>query len=87
MKTEEIIRSAVKSNKAVIGYKETVKCLKNNSPKMIIIAKNIPEEFKKEIEHNVKIYKVNIEIFEDSSKELGILCGKPFPVTALAIKD
>jgi large subunit ribosomal protein L30e len=80
------IQNALKENKAIIGYKESLRFLKVNSPKLIVIAQNIPENYKKEIEHNAKVSKIKIEVFDGSSKKLGVICGKPFSVSALAIK-
>ena len=50
------------------------------------MAKNIPEDMRKEIEHHAKIFGIKVSIFEGSSKELGVICGKPFPVSTLVIK-
>jgi large subunit ribosomal protein L30e len=80
------IQNALKENKAIIGYKESLRFLKVNSPKLIVIAQNIPENYKKEIEHNAKVSKIKIEVFDGSSKKLGVICGKPFSVSTLAIK-
>lgn len=80
------IQNALKENKVIIGYKESLRFLKVNSPKLIVIAQNIPENYKKEIEHNAKVSKIKIEVFDGSSKKLGVICGKPFSVSALAIK-
>jgi large subunit ribosomal protein L30e len=82
----KIIQSAIKSNKIIIGYRESIKFIKTNSPKMIIIAKDAPEKIRKEIEDNAKIFEIEVKIFEGSCKDLGTICGKPFPVTTLAIK-
>jgi large subunit ribosomal protein L30e len=86
MTLTETIQTALKSGKAVVGYKKSIKFIKSNAPKVIVIAENSPEAVRKEIEHNAKIAGVKVEIFEGSSKELGIVCGKPFPVTTLVIK-
>jgi len=85
MKIEEEITSALKAKKIVLGLNGTMSKLKSSSPKTVIIAKNIPEKERKDIEYNSKIFKVKLEIFEGTSKELGVICGKPFPVSALAI--
>jgi large subunit ribosomal protein L30e len=87
MTLTENIRTWVKENKAILGYRRSIRYLKMHKPKMIIIAKNIPESLRKEIEHNAKISKVTIEVFDGSSKELGIICGKPFPISTIAVKD
>lgn len=77
---------ALKENKVVIGYRESLDFIKSNKPKLIVIAKNIPESRKKEIEHNAKIFGLELVEFEGSSKELGVICGKPFPISTLVIK-
>ncbi|HKZ45350.1 MAG TPA: 50S ribosomal protein L30e [archaeon] len=85
MLTDEI-QSAIKSDKAIFGYRETIKFIKVDSPKFIVIAKNAPESMKKEIEHNAKIAGMDVEVFDGTSKELGVVCGKPFPIATLTIK-
>jgi len=85
MKIEDEITSALKARKIILGLNETMSALKSRSPKSVIVAKNIPESKRKDIEYNSKIFKVKLEIFEGTSKQLGVICGKPFPVSALAI--
>jgi len=82
----ETIQAALKSGKVVIGYMESIKFIKVNTPRLIVIAKNAPEKSRKEIEYNAKIGNSKVEIFDGNSKELGVICGKPFPVTTLVIK-
>ena len=86
MELTEDIQAAIKSGRALIGYRETMKLLKSGDAKSIVVSNNIPENVKKEIEHNAKLSGTKLEIFEGSSKDLGVVCGKPFSVTALAIK-
>lgn len=80
------IQAALKENKVIIGYKESIDFIKSNKPRLIVVAKNIPENMRKEIEHNAKIFGLELVVFEGSSKELGIICGKPFPISTLVIK-
>lgn len=82
----EEIQASIKSNKTIFGYRESIKFIKLDTPKLIIISKNMPDNMKKEIEHNAKISKVKVEVFDGTSKELGVVCGKPFPITTLTIK-
>ncbi len=86
MSLTETIQEAIKSKKIIIGYREGVKFIKLNSPKLIVIAENISEQMKKEIEYNAKVSNTKIEIFDGTSKELGIVCGKEFPISTLVIK-
>ena len=80
------ISQAVKANNTIIGYRESIKFLKTSPAQKIIVAKNMPENLRKEIEHNSKLAGTKIEIFEGSSVELGVVCGKPFPIGVLVIK-
>lgn len=85
MNLTEEIQKAVKEKKAIIGYRESVKFIKLNKPELIVIAENSPDEMKREIEYLAKVAGIKIEKVENS-KNLGIICGKPFPVTTLVIK-
>ena len=86
MNVQEMIQEALKSKNIVIGYKDSIKFIKVNAPKLIVISNNLPESLRKEIEHNAKVGNMKLEVFSGSSKDLGIFCGKPFPVSTLVIK-
>ncbi len=86
MSLEKELKDALKEGKAILGFRKSLKYLKTNKPKLVIIAENIPERYKIQILHNAKISKVKVKIFKGSSKELGVLCGKPFPVSTVVIK-
>jgi large subunit ribosomal protein L30e len=82
----QIIQAALKEGGAIIGYKMSVKFLKTGSPRMVVLANNTPESMRREMEHNAKVSNVPVENFNGTSKDLGLVCGKPFPITAITIK-
>ncbi len=86
MDLKEEIQNAVDSGNVILGYRRSIKYLKTQKPKSIVMAENSPDSFRKEFEHNVKISGSNLETFNGSSVELGVFCGKPFPVSVLTIK-
>lgn len=86
MSTEERIQEAIKSKKVVIGYRNSIKFIKVNTPKLIVISNNLPESLRKEMEQNAKVGKMMLDVFKGTSRELGTFCGKPFPVSALVIE-
>jgi len=86
MNLTEDIQSALKEGKVTIGYKKSLEFIKNDSPKFVVMAENIPARHRREIEHNAKLSGTKTEIFEGSSKELGVICGRPFPIMVLVIK-
>ena len=86
MNVEEEILNAIKSGNLILGYRESIKFIKLNKAKFVVVAKNAKEKVVKEIEHNARIAGIKFEILNKSSKELGILCGKPYPVSVLVVK-
>jgi len=86
MRIEDTIQDALKVNKAILGYRQSIKFIKLDEPKMIVVAKNIPENMRKEVEHNAKVSNSKLQVFEGSSKDLGVICGKPYPVSIIVIK-
>jgi large subunit ribosomal protein L30e len=85
--TIDTIQAAIKNKKAIIGYRQSVRFIKLNTPKMIVISKNIPEKYRKGLDYSAKIAKIKLEIFDGSSKELGIICGFPHTVSTVVIKS
>lgn len=80
------IQEKVKKNEVVLGYNQVIKLLKTGKLKMIVLANNIQNERKETILHNAKLSKVDVKNFDNDSVNLGLVCGKPFSVSVLAIK-
>lgn len=80
------LKEAIADNTVVIGSKEAKKHLKLKDVKLIIIATNCPDDVRKDIEKYSDISETKIEEFDGTAKELGIMCGKPFPIAVLSIK-
>ena len=87
MELTKLIKEGIKKKKVIIGYNRVVKSMKMNRPKLIVLAKNTPEDKAKIIKHNAKIAKVDIKQYQKDNINLGLVCGKPFPVSILAIKE
>ncbi|MBU5687990.1 MAG: 50S ribosomal protein L30e [Candidatus Aenigmarchaeota archaeon] len=86
MSLVNLIQEKVKANEVVLGYNRVIKMLKSGKPKMIIIANNLPKDKKETILHNAKLAKVEVKEFDNDNVNLGLVCGKPFSVSVLAIK-
>jgi large subunit ribosomal protein L30e len=86
MSIEKTIKEKLKQKKVVIGYKSVIKSLKTSRPELVVYANNFPDEEKKMVEHNAKISNVEIKEYPNDSVNLGLVCGKPFAVSVLAIK-
>jgi large subunit ribosomal protein L30e len=86
MELEKLIKESLKEKKIILGFNTVMKILKSEHPELVVYANNILEDRKKMIEHNAQISNVEIKEYPNDSVNLGLLCGKPFPVSALAIK-
>ncbi|HDN82898.1 MAG TPA: 50S ribosomal protein L30e [Candidatus Altiarchaeales archaeon] len=81
------IQRIVKKGKVLFGSKETIESLLIGNPKYIILSNSCPREKRDRIIYYSRLAKVPYKILDINSKELGILCGKPFPVASMAILD
>ena len=81
------IRLAVDTGKVRFGSRDALKSALNSEAKLIVLAENCPKAVKGEIEHSSGLSGVPLYRYGGTSMELGSLCGKPFPVSALSIVE
>merc|ERR1712218_747403 len=77
----------MKSGKYCLGYKQTLKTLRNGKSKLVIIANNPPPLRKSEIEYYAMLAKTGVHHYTGDNNELGTACGKYFRVCTLSITD
>lgn len=78
---------AIKSGKYALGYKTTIKAMRQGKAKMIIVAANTPVLRKSELEYYAMLSKCAVYYFQGGNNELGTACGKLFRVGVLTILD
>jgi len=81
------IATTVRTGKVSFGTKNAVKSAKIGKAKLIIVAANCPQEIRGDIEYYCKLSDVPIVIYNGASIDLGAVCGKPFMVSALTIRE
>ncbi|MCD6509447.1 MAG: 50S ribosomal protein L30e [Thermoprotei archaeon] len=81
------LRTAMKTGKVILGFKQTIKACISGKAKLVIMAYNSPEHIKKELSYYTKLSKTPLYVFPGSSWDLGGMCGKPFMVSSIAIID
>ncbi len=87
MDVKSEIKAAMEKGTAMLGAKSVIKAAKNGGVSKVICASNAPEIRKKLIKHYAEISGFEVIDFDGSSVELGRLCGKPFGVSLLGIKQ
>lgn len=84
---DKAISTAVKTGKISLGADSTIKNAQSGRAKMIILASNCPMKFRENIEYYCKLSKIPIVNYRGSSMDLAAVCGKPFGVSALSIRE
>lgn len=81
------IGNVMKTGKTVIGSNQVTKSLLVGNPKLIILSSNCPDQEREEITYYSRLSNVPVEVTKEDSIELGSICGKPFPVSAIGVLD
>ncbi len=87
MDVNKQIRMAVKTGKVDFGGKTTLASTAQARAKLVILADNCAREERESIIYNAELSEVPVYVFQGSSLDLGALCEKPFPVSALAVRE
>mmetsp|Transcript_48580 Transcript_48580/g.96246 ORF Transcript_48580/g.96246 Transcript_48580/m.96246 type:complete len:114 (-) Transcript_48580:21-362(-) len=81
------LQLVIKSGKYNLGYKTTLKTLRQGKAKLILIANNCPAVRKSEIEYYAMLAKTGVHHFHGDNNELGTACGRYYRVGCMAITD
>ena len=81
------IRLAVDTGKVALGYREVVKSISGSEAKAVVVASKGKKSMIDDITHMCNVAGIKVIKFDEGSMELGIICGKPYSVNAIAIID
>ena len=81
------IATTAKTGKVQFGANSALKSAKAKKSKLVIVASNCPQKTRECIEYYCKLSNIPVSIYKGSSVELGAVCGKPFEVSALSVKE
>lgn len=81
------LRMALKTGRVHLGSKIALKELMKGRAQLIILSSNCPERYRERIKEYAKLAGVPVLRHRKDSVDLGILCGKPFPVSAIVINE
>ena len=84
---DQELRMAFKTGRIHLGSKVAIRELRRGRAQMAILSSNCPSESMEEIDNYGKLSSVPVLHHQKDSRDLGILCGKPFPVSTLVISD
>jgi large subunit ribosomal protein L30e len=84
---DKAITAAVKTGKVSLGASSALQNAQTGKARLIILAANCPRTVREDIEHYSKLSKVPLITYKGSSLDLAAVCGKPFSVSALSIRE
>ena len=83
MDLNKALRLAIDTGDVHLGSKQSSRAVDSESAKLIILASNCPEE----TVNFVKDGETPVHSFSGNNSVLGAACGKPFPISVVAILD
>jgi len=81
------IAMTVKTGKVFFGSNNAIRSARVGRARLIVVAENCPPQVRKDIEYYCKLSNVPLLIYNGTSKDLGVVCGKAFTVSALTIRE
>lgn len=87
MDVNKQIRMAVKTGKVDFGSRTALASTAQARAKLVILANNCARDQRESIIYNAELSEVPVYVFQGSSLDLGALCEKPFPVSALVVRE
>lgn len=87
MDVDRGIRVAVDTGSVTLGSEKSIQGLKLGKGKLVIVAQNCPRDIREDVVYYSKLSEIPVYDYEGTSVDLGSVCGKPFTVATLTIKD
>ena len=78
---------AINTGGVHLGSKVALREMRRGRARVAILSSNCPEETKETIENYGRLSKIPVIHHQKDSLDLGVLCGKPFPVSTIVIND
>ncbi|MHA1958797.1 MAG: 50S ribosomal protein L30e [Candidatus Thorarchaeota archaeon] len=85
MSVNQPLASAVSTGRCTIGARSSINAIKSGDAKLVVIARNCPQDEREDIERFAELAKIPIHIFDGTSWDMGETVGKPFMVSAIAV--
>jgi len=79
--------TVMKTGKTCVGTRSVVSALLTANPKSVLLSVNCPNDAKERVVYYSLLSQTPCLVTEEKSAELGSICGKPFPVSAVAVMD
>lgn len=77
-----------RTGKVAVGYKQALRSIEKGDSKCVILAKNIPDYMRGQLEYYCAIQKnIPIKFYEGSNNELSVSAGLKYRTSVISILD
>lgn len=80
------IRTALGTEKIILGTERVVKELKKGTLAKIFVSSNCPENIRDDLSHYASFVETETIELDVHNEDLGVVCKKPFSVSVLGLK-
>jgi large subunit ribosomal protein L30e len=84
---DKTIATTVKTGKVLLGVNNAIKSAKLGRAKLVVLASNCPRSVMEDVKYYARLSDVPVIIYKGTSIDLGAVCGKPFMVSALTVRE
>ena len=77
----KVLRSVLSTGKVVVGGRQTRDAVKNGKAQVVVLSSNCPADTVNEMKN------IPVINYPGTSVDLGVACGKPFSIAALAVLE
>ena len=82
---EKTLKDAIKEDAYIIGAKQVLSNISKS--KLVLVSKSVPHHVSEKIEDDAKKSNISTIAFDDTSVNLGKLCGLQFRVSAISLTN
>lgn len=84
---EREIKSVIRTGKYILGSKRSLEAVLMGKAKAVVIASKILPTVEADALHYANLGRIPVIRYPGTSYDLGLVCGKQFPVSVMAILD
>ena len=84
---DEELKRAVTTGKVLLGARSSSKELGLGRARLVVLSSNCPLDLRERITRMAKISEIPVIVHTKTGLDIGSLCGKPFIVSAVLVKD
>jgi large subunit ribosomal protein L30e len=83
---DKVIKTATKSGRLFFGVKKAMAAAQSGRAVAVILSSSCPPGILRQLQHHAALSNLPVHLYPSPSADLGLVCGKPFAVSAVTIR-